>query len=107
MARNNRPRTPDGRYLVSRGILKRCTNPALEDSVRRRALKKMMQARISGDKTAVIAAKTELGETGPVWWNDGAADVSGQPPSATDYAQWWFSLSSEEREAGEAQQRLK
>jgi len=33
MARKNRPHTPDGRYLVSKGIFKRCTNPSLDDGI--------------------------------------------------------------------------
>ena len=37
----------------------------------------------------VSSAKVALGEAGPVWWNDGAADVSGLSPDATVYADWW------------------
>ena len=100
MARKDRPHTPDGRYLVSRGILKRCTNPALEDGKRRRAIKALMQARMTGDTAGVLAAKTALGEAGPVWWDDGAADFSDRRPPATPYSDWWASLSNAEREAG-------
>ena len=64
MARKNRPHTLDGRYLVSKGILKRCTNPALDDGVRRGALKALMQARMTKDKEAALKAKTILGEAG-------------------------------------------
>jgi len=46
MARKDRPHTSDGRYLVAKGILKRCTNPTLDDSTRRRSVKQLMQARI-------------------------------------------------------------
>ncbi len=92
MARKDRPHTPDGRYLVAKGILKRCTNPNLDDTLRRRAIKKLMQARMSKDAAAVVEAKTELGETGPVWWDDGEPDYSDHPPTDSPYAQWWQAL---------------
>ena len=107
MSRKERPVTPDGRYLVARGVLKRCTNPELPDQVRRKAVKSMMQARMSGDKDAVLKAKTELGEAGPVWWNDGAPDYSGTAPGASPYKDWWDSLDKAEHEAGLAESRLK
>ena len=100
MARKNRPHTPDGRYLVSKGILKRCTNPDLEDDVRRKALKTLMQARMRKDRDAALEAKIALGEAGPVWWDDGSPDDSGNAPGTTLYAQWWASLTDDERAAG-------
>ena len=106
MARKERPRTPEGRYIVARGVLKRCTNPDLDDRLRRKAVKKMMQARMSGDKSAVIAAKTELGEAGPVWWTDGAPDLSDVAPQTTDYREWWENLTAAEQEAGHADSKL-
>jgi len=69
MPRKDRPHTTDGRYLVAKGILKRCTNP-------------------------------ELGEAGPVWWEDNEPDFSGQHPAETPYATWWNSLSDTEKQAG-------
>lgn len=105
MSASNRPQTPDGRYLVARGVLKRCTNPALDDKTRRRAIKMLMQARMTKDSEAVLVAKTELGEAGPVWWDDGEPDHSGQAPMATSYADWWNALSSEERDAGNLESR--
>jgi len=100
MARKNRPHTPDGRYLVSRGVFKRCSNPAVEDGVRRKAIKKLMQARMAGNRAAALEVKIELGEAGPVWWDDGAPDYSGQQPANTPYSDWWRSLSEVERESG-------
>ena len=100
MARKNRPHTTDGRYLVSRGVLKRCTNPNLEDRQRRALLKTLMQARMAKDREASLHAKIALGEAGPVWWEDGAPDFSNQPPDATPYKDWWLSLSQPERESG-------
>ncbi len=101
MSRKDRPHTPDGRYLVSRGVLKRCTNPALDDSARRKAVKRLMQARMAKDREAVDAAKSTLGETGPVWWSDGAPDYSDKTPDNTPYSEWWQSLSEAERAAGD------
>ena len=100
MARKNRPHTPDGRYLVSKGVLKRCTDPVLDDTIRRRELKTLMQARMKNDRTAALKAKEALGEAGPVWWNDGTPDVSGCAPTDTVYAEWWNSLSETQRISG-------
>jgi len=100
MARKDRPHTSDGRYLVAKGILKRCTNPTLDDSTRRRSVKQLMQARMAKDSDAVLSAKIALGEAGPVWWNDNAPDYSGQPPSQTPYADWWQALTDSEKSAG-------
>ncbi len=100
MARKDRPHTPDGRYLVSRGVLKRCTNPSLDDGTRRKAVKALMQARMARDPHAVLEAKVILGEAGAVWWQDGAPDYSNQPPSTTPYAEWWASLSDTEQDKG-------
>jgi len=100
MARQNRPHTDDGRYLVSKGILKRCTNPSIEDSARRKAIKKLMQARMAKDRPAAHEVKIELGEAGPVWWDDGAPDYSGKKPAETPYADWWNSLTEEARNSG-------
>ncbi|OED43407.1 hypothetical protein AB833_03940 [Chromatiales bacterium (ex Bugula neritina AB1)] len=101
MSRKDRPHTSDGRYLVSRGVLKRCTNPSLGDSERRKAVKALMQARMAKERAAVVAAKVALGEAGPVWWDDSAPDYSGQVPGATPYAAWWSSLTDDERSAGD------
>jgi hypothetical protein len=100
MSKKDRPHTDDGRYLVSRGVLKRCTNPNIDDSTRRTAIKKLMQARMAGDRTTVLEAKTVLGEAGPVWWTDEAPDYSGQQPQDTPYADWWQKLTDEQRQSG-------
>ncbi len=100
MARKDRPHTPDGRYLLSRGVLKRCTNPNLDDSTRRKAIKALMQARMARDSHAVLEAKIILGEAGAVWWQDGAPDYSNQAPNETPYADWWASLPDTEQEKG-------
>jgi len=97
MARKDHPHTADGKYLVARGVLKRCTNPKLNDTERRKAIKKLMQARMSKDQKAVLMAKTELGEAGPVWWEDGAPDYSGRDPSDTPYRDWWVEIASDKK----------
>lgn len=101
MPRKNRPHTPDDRYLVSKGVLKRCTNPELDNAVRRKALKALMQARQANDRDAAMQAKIVLGEAGPVWWSGDTTDYSLREPLDTPYADWWRSLSDEERLAGE------
>ncbi|MEL7131599.1 MAG: hypothetical protein AAGK77_04215 [Pseudomonadota bacterium] len=91
------PHTPDGRYFVAKGRLWRCTDPSLESSARRAAVKALMQARravgqASTDaekkeaRAAVDIAKRRLGERGPVWWNDGAPDEGGKHPKNSSYA---------------------
>ena len=97
------PDTPDGRYFVSKGRLWRKTDPGLDDTTRRAAVKALMQARraLRDDMTEeetratrdrVDAAKRALGERGPVWWDDGAPDEGGKHPKNTSYADWWASL---------------
>ncbi|WP_394152660.1 hypothetical protein [Loktanella salsilacus] len=103
MSAKDYPATPDGRYFVAKGRMWRKTNPALDDTARRAAVKALMQARRavgqadSEDATRaardkVDAAKRALGERGPVWWDDGAPDEGGKHPENTSYAQWWASL---------------
>ena len=104
------PRTPDGRYFVSRGRLWRCTNPALTDAERRPLVKELMRARagirhaseeeIPALRARVDAAKRALGERGPVWWEDGAPDEGGLHPKNSAYADWWWGLDDAARERG-------
>ena len=49
----------------------------------------------------VLAAKTALGEAGPVWWDDGAPDYSGRDPDATPYVVWWRSLPEATKDSAE------
>ncbi|TDL79702.1 hypothetical protein E2L08_08850 [Palleronia sediminis] len=105
------PETPDGRYFVSRGRLWRKTDPRLDDTTRRAAIKRLMQARRDigrigdGDdpseaRARVDAAKRELGERGPVWWDDGAPDEGGRAPWNSSYAEWWHALPEAIKDAG-------
>lgn len=114
MRRKIYPETPDGRYFVAKGRLWRRTDPRLEESERRAAVKALMQARRDvltsqrqGDADAlraaradVDAAKRRLGERGPVWWEDGAPDEGGRHPRNSSYAAWWRDLPEEVREIG-------
>ena len=109
------PSTPDGRYFVHRGILWRCSNPALSDDERQRLTNQLMDARRAvgaakraGDADAetaaradVHAAKVALGERGDPWWTDGAPDVNRHAPQNTPYADWWAALDPDERAPGE------
>lgn len=95
--------TPDGRYFVVRGRLWRMSNPALGAEERQALVNALMNARRSvrlarkaGDaeaeaqaRAAVDAAKRALGERGPVWWADGAADLNRRMARDTAYAEWW------------------
>ena len=113
MARKDYPTTPDGRYFVAKARLWRCTDPALDDSTRRAAVKALMQARravgqadddsddMRAARDAVDAAKRDLGERGPVWWDDGAPDVGGKHPKNTSYADWWADLPRDARKLAE------
>ena len=53
-------------------------------------------AKRAGDDAAVAqarervdAAKHALGERGPVWWDDGAPDLTRHLARTTAYAGWW------------------
>ncbi len=99
------PVTPDGRYLVVRGRLWRCTDPGLDPERRvvltrelmaaRRAKRAAMRAGDADGREAararVDAAKCALGERGPPWWTDGAPDYNRHMARSTPYA-GWFSL---------------
>ena len=98
--------TPDGRYIVVRGRLWRCANPALDRQTRDRLTHELMDARRAkgaamraGDDAAqkaararVDAAKVALGERGPPWWTDGAPDLNRRMAKNTPYAAWWSGL---------------
>ena len=107
--RDTPPVTPDGRYIVVRGRLWRRADPSLDDATRERLTRELMQARravrdalTTGDGTAeaqardrVHAAKVALGERGPVWWNDGAPDLTRHLARNTPYAAWHATLGPE------------
>ena len=100
------PVTPDGRYFLVRGRLWRCTNPNLAPERRQALTTELMSARRAkgvamraGDAVAredarrrVDAAKLALGERGPVWWTDGAADFNRRMARTTPYAAWFAGL---------------
>ena len=98
--------TPDGRYIVVRGRLGRAANPHLPEDRRHAFVSALMtarrevrQARRAGDVAAeavaharVNAAKVQLGERGPVWWEDGEPDLNRHLARNTTYADWWAPL---------------
>jgi hypothetical protein len=99
------PVTPDGRYLVVRGRLWRRTNPHLPETERARLVSALMDARRAvktalhndPDKLAkaranVDAVKIDLGERGPVWWDDGSPDYNRHMARNTPYADWFAGL---------------
>ena len=93
--------TPDGRYLVVRGRLWRRSDPQLPEARRQALVDDLMAARrevgralradaaaLPKARAAVDAAKTALGERGPVWWSDGAPDLTRRMARNTPYADW-------------------
>jgi hypothetical protein len=93
--------TPDGKYIVVRKRLWRASNPALPAATRKLLTKNLMAARraiktadpnspeMQRARAAVHAAKTALGERGPVWWEDGAPDYNRHLVHNTPYAAWF------------------
>ena len=94
--------TPDGRYLVVRGRLWRRSDPHLPETQRQALVDALMDARravgralrddpaaLPVARAAVDAAKTALGERGPVWWHDGAPDLTRRLARNTLYADWF------------------
>lgn len=92
--------TPDGRYIVVDGILWRASDPRLPADRRQALVDELMaarravgQARSDADRraarTRVQAAKVALGERGPVWWDDGAPDLTRRKAANTPYADWY------------------
>jgi hypothetical protein len=100
------PVTPDGRYFVVRGRLWRCTNPQLDSATRQRLTAELMSARsavrralreaddaaLALARARVDTAKVALGERGPVWWSDGAADYNRRMARNTPYWAWFEGL---------------
>jgi hypothetical protein len=98
------PKTPDGRYMVVRGILWRCTNPNLTDVGRERWVHALMDARraikrealhpaaLAQARSEVNAAKIALGERGDPWWEDGSPCYNRHKVDNTPYAAWYQSL---------------
>lgn len=98
--------TPDGRYLVVRGRLWRCSDPRLDPEERERLTAELMSARRAkgaamraGDDDAreqararVDAAKHALGERGPVWWDDDQPDLTRHLARTTTYADWFATV---------------
>ena len=84
-------------------------SPDLPEPERQALVKQLMSARRAvrsaravADETAethahaaVDQAKRALGERGPVWWTDGAADLNRHMARNTAYAEWYEALSQE------------
>ena len=100
------PTTPDGRYFVVRGRLWRCTDPSLPEPERQALVKDLMKARrdvktakardddalLKDARRRVHTAKVDLGERGPVWWDDGAPDYNRKMAKNTPYREWFEGL---------------
>lgn len=94
--------TPDGRYLAVRGRLWRRSDPRLASDRHQALIDELMAARravgralrtdaasLAAARAAVDAAKVALGERGPVWWTDGAPDLTRRMACNTVYAAWY------------------
>ncbi|MBP6297967.1 MAG: hypothetical protein KA401_01365 [Anaerolineae bacterium] len=95
--------TPDGRYIVVRGRLWRRSNPDLSESERQMHVNALMDARravaaarrnndpVAEDQAHqnVDRAKHALGERGPVWWKDGAPDLTRHMVHTGPYVRWY------------------
>lgn len=102
------PTTPDGRYFVVNGKLWRCSNPSLPEDARQKLVNELMDARreiktakasgneikLKAARAKVQTAKIELGERGPVWWNDGSGDLNQCHVKNTCYSDWHKSLAA-------------
>lgn len=100
--------TPDGRYIIVRGRLWRRSSPQLTEHQRAERVAALMTARravaaarrthdADAERTAhdaVDRAKRALGERGPVWWTDGAPDLTRHLAKNTPYAAWYATLES-------------
>jgi hypothetical protein len=89
--------------MVVRGRLWRMSDPALSEARRAALVSELMDARRAvatarrdsdpaGEAEAheaVDAAKTALGERGPVWWDDGAPDLNRHMARTGPYADWF------------------
>ena len=105
------PETPDGRYFVAKSRLWRKSNPDLAEDERKTLVTALMAARravrdaetgpqLKTARARVDTVKRELGERGPVWWDDGAPDETRKHPKNSSYADWWAALDESARAAG-------
>ncbi|MEG3193445.1 hypothetical protein [Lysobacter sp. D1-1-M9] len=92
--------------MVVRGRLWRVANPHLSPEERESLVSALMAARrqvkaamaaadpgaLAAARSSVNAAKTSLGERGPVWWHDGAKDFNRHLVKNTPYRQWYEQL---------------
>jgi hypothetical protein len=98
--------TPDGRYYISGSRLWRNVNPDIDEATRASLITELMAARRAvrnarGNAEAAKAAKihatsvTEaLGQSGDVWWTDGAPDYHRMLIENTPYKDWWLNIKS-------------
>jgi hypothetical protein len=105
------PVTPDGRYFVARGKLRRMANPDLASAKKAALVNELMKARnavrsakLAGNQVeeaaahrAVDVVKQALGERGPVWWTDGTPDLNRHLVKNTPYAKWYSGLRASRR----------
>ena len=100
-----RLQTPDRRYLLLGDKLLRSYNPNLPNDRIDDLLVVLFNSRCDLRRArqcdgteplelvdAIEAARRALGQSGPVWWDDGAPDLDGVPVLSTCYAEWFKSM---------------
>ena len=106
--------TPDGRYIVVRGRLWRRANPDLDAADKQALVQQLMEARravraakreqdpvdLKQARAAVQQVKEALGERGPVWWRDGAPDLTRHLAVNSPYRAWFEEMMSASAAAG-------
>ena len=103
MAGLKHPVTPDGRYFVVRGKLWRMSDPSIHPQKKASLVRALMAARRAvkdaknaGDYDSEMEAhrkvdqvKRELGERGPVWWQDAVPDFNRHAVKNSPYFEWY------------------
>lgn len=93
--------TPDGRYYISGSRLWRSVNPNIDEATRANLITELMAARRAvrnaranaevskAAKKQAAAVVEALGQSGAVWWTDGAPDYHRMLIENTPYKEWW------------------
>jgi hypothetical protein len=104
--------TPDGRYYVVRGRLRRAPNPHLPaeerewyEALLREAERDVARAKKRSDPMRLVEVRARMNEIkrglgliGPPWWTDDAPDLSRRMARNTIYADWFAAVSAKARE---------
>jgi hypothetical protein len=95
--------------MVDTLLFWRCSNPDMPEDTRQRLVAELMKARrqkgaalrakdqidIEAARAVINDAKRKLGESGDVWWTEGAPDWNRHLVSNTPYAEWFKGIEGE------------